>query len=209
MQRVEARRELDEKVEQGLRYGLIGIALAGLYAAIYWCGATLIAMPAQLANGAGFAAALVAGYVLHSRWSFRGYGSRSNWSWGRFLVVNFAGYLLNCLWVWLIVDQWAYPVALSIVLLVLVGIFGVAYGLAIGHGRIFFPPGKEGRAATLLNFFNFIGAAAMQVATGAVIEYAVAAGFPQAEAYGWMFGSIALLLALSLVPYLKSKTTAV
>jgi putative flippase GtrA len=114
MERI-ARRGLDEKVGQGLRYGLTGIALAGLYAAIYWCGATLVEMPAQLANGAGFAAALVAGYILHSRWSFRGHGQRSSWSWGRFLVVNFAGYLINCLWVWLIVDRLAYPVALSIV----------------------------------------------------------------------------------------------
>ena len=98
-----------------LRYGVIGIGLAALYAAIYWAGATFLAMPAQLANGAGFVAALVAGYVLHSQWSFRGHGRRSGWSWSRFLVVNFAGYLLNCLWVWLIVDELARPIALSIV----------------------------------------------------------------------------------------------
>jgi putative flippase GtrA len=110
-----AQRRFDEAGGQALRYGLTGVALAGLYAAIYWGGATLIGMPAQLANGAGFAAALVAGYVLHSRWSFRGYGRRSNWSWGRFLVVNFAGFAMNCLWVWLIVDEFSYPVALSIV----------------------------------------------------------------------------------------------
>jgi len=110
-----ARLRFDEVGGQALRYGLIGIALAGLYASIYWYGATLIEMPAQLANGAGFAAALVAGYLLHSHWSFRGHGQRSSWSWGRFLVVNFVGYLMNCLWVWLIVDELSYPVALSIV----------------------------------------------------------------------------------------------
>jgi putative flippase GtrA len=104
-----------ELAGQMLRYGVTGVALAALYAAIYWAGATLLAMPAQLANGAGFLAALIAGYVLHSRWSFRGHGRRSGWSWSRFLVVNFAGYLLNCLWVWLIVDELARPVALSIV----------------------------------------------------------------------------------------------
>jgi putative flippase GtrA len=104
-----------ELAGQMLRYGVIGVGLAALYAAIYWAGATLLAMPAQLANGAGFVAALVAGYLLHSQWSFRGHGRRSGWSWSRFLVVNFAGYLLNCLWVWLIVDELARPVALSIV----------------------------------------------------------------------------------------------
>ena len=110
-----ARRGNDDLVGQGFRYGLTGTALAGLYAAVYWCSATLLAMPAQLANAGGFAAALVAGYILHSRWSFRGHGRRDSWSAGRFLVVNFAGYLLNCLWVWLLVDRLDYPVALSIV----------------------------------------------------------------------------------------------
>jgi len=104
-----------ELAGQMLRYGVTGIGLAALYAAIYWAGATLAAMPAQLANGAGFVAALIAGYILHSQWSFRGHGRRGGWSWSRFLVVNFAGYLLNCLWVWLIVDELARPVALSIV----------------------------------------------------------------------------------------------
>ena len=110
-----ARHGNDDLVGQGLRYGLIGIALAVLYAAVYWCSATLFEVPAQLANAGGFSAALVAGYILHSRWSFRGHGQRSSWSWGRFLIVNFAGYLLNCLWVWLLVERLAYPVALSIV----------------------------------------------------------------------------------------------
>lgn len=105
----------DEMLGQALRYGVTGVALAGLYAAVYWCGAVVIALPAQLANGAGFAAALVAGYMLHSQWSFRGHGRRGSWSWGRFLVVNFAGYLINCLWVWLVVDEMSYPVAMAII----------------------------------------------------------------------------------------------
>jgi MFS family permease len=97
--------------------------------------------------------------------------------------------------------------ALSVVLMIVIGLFGAAYGLAIGHGRIFFPVGKEGRGATLLNFFNFIGAAAMQVATGAVIERAVEAGLSRPHAYGLMFGFLVVLLVLSLAPYWKSKTS--
>lgn len=110
----------DDLFGQGLRYGLTGVGIAGLYAATYWCGIALLDAPAQAANAAGFAVALVAGYVLHSRWSFRGHGRRSHWSWGRFLVVNFAGYLLNCLWVWLTVDHLAYPAGLSILPIVTV-----------------------------------------------------------------------------------------
>ena len=104
-----------ELAGQMLRYGITGIALAALYAAVYWIGVRLLHSPVQIANAAGFLAALVAGYILHSRWSFRGHGRRTGWSWTRFLIVNFAGYLLNCLWVWLIVQRLGRPIELSIV----------------------------------------------------------------------------------------------
>ena len=94
---------------------------------------------------------------------------------------------------------------LSVLLMIVVGLFGAAYGLAIGHGRIFFPAGKEGRGATLLNFFNFIGAAVMQVATGEVIEHSLNAGLSHAQAYAIMFAFLVILLVLSLIPYRKSK----
>jgi putative flippase GtrA len=104
-----------ELAAQMVRYGITGMALAALYAAVYWTGARILDLPAQIANAAGFTAALIVGYVLHSQWSFRGHGQRSSWSWSRFLVVNLAGYLLNCLWVWLIVQRLGRPVELSIV----------------------------------------------------------------------------------------------
>lgn len=128
------RRGHDETLGQMLRYGVIGIVLAGLYAAIYWTGAILLDLSAQLANAAGFATALVAGYALHSNWSFRGHGQRSSWSWGRFLVVNFVGYLLNCVWVWMIVDAMSYPVALSILPIVT---FTPAFTFLLNRGWTF------------------------------------------------------------------------
>jgi putative flippase GtrA len=109
-------RSLDRELAgQLLRYGITGMALAAIYAAVYWTGARLLHGSAQVANAAGFLAALIVGYVLHSQWSFRGHGQRSSWSWSRFLVVNLAGYLLNCLWVWLIVQRLGRPVEFSIV----------------------------------------------------------------------------------------------
>lgn len=96
-------------------------------------------------------------------------------------------------------------VTLSVVMMIVVGLFGAAYGLAIAHGRIFFPAGKEGRGATLLNFFNFIGAAVMQVATGEVIERSLNAGLSHGQAYAIMFAFLVVLLVLSLIPYRKSK----
>ena len=53
--------------------------------------------------------------ALHSQWSFRGHGRRSGWSLSRFLAVNVTGYVLNCLWVWLIVQRLGGPIELSIV----------------------------------------------------------------------------------------------
>jgi len=104
-----------ELAGQMLRYGATGILLAALYAGVYWTGAALLHAPVQLANGAGFIAALIAGYGLHSRWSFRGHGRRSAWSGGRFLAVNLAGYLLNVIWVWIVVQRLGQPVDLSII----------------------------------------------------------------------------------------------
>jgi putative flippase GtrA len=98
-----------------VRYGATGGLLAVLYAGVYWAGATLLHAPAQLANAAGFMAALIAGYGLHSRWSFRGHGRRSAWSGGRFLAVNLAGKLLNAIWVWLIVQRLGQRSELAIV----------------------------------------------------------------------------------------------
>jgi putative flippase GtrA len=100
---------------QVLRYGIVGVALAVLYATVYWAGATAFHRPAQVANAAGFVAALIAGYALHSQWSFRGHGRRSGWSLSRFLAVNVSGYVLNCFWVWLIVQRLGGPIELSIV----------------------------------------------------------------------------------------------
>ena len=113
-----ARTAPHELAGQLLRYGATGVAVALLYAAVYWSAATYLDIRVQAANAAGFAAALVAGYALHSRWSFRGHGRRSAWSWGRFVAVNFAGYALNCLWVWLIVQKLQAPIGWSIAAIV-------------------------------------------------------------------------------------------
>lgn len=109
-----ARRVDRELAGQVLRYGTTGVVLAALYAGVYWTGAKVLHMAAQSANAAGFIAALMAGYVLHSRWSFRGHGRRDGWSAGRFIMVNLAGYALNCAWVWVIVARFGYPAEFAI-----------------------------------------------------------------------------------------------
>jgi len=65
--------------------------------------------------------------------------------------------------------------------------------------------GKEGRGMTLLNFFNFMGLAAAQFATGFIVEAARGAGLSDAAAYAWMFGALALALSAALLAYLSSR----
>ena len=51
------------------------------------------------------------GYVVHSRWSFRGHGRRDNLArtGGRFVAVSLVSFALNQLWVWLLVVHFALP----------------------------------------------------------------------------------------------------
>ena len=106
-----------ELLRQALRYGLSGGLLAALYSAIYWSLAARCGVPAQAANAAAFGVNLGIGWLLHSRWSFRGHGlpGRERQAMVRFLGVNLVGYGLNCLWVWLIVGLARQPVAFSVV----------------------------------------------------------------------------------------------
>jgi putative flippase GtrA len=72
-------------------------------------------------------AAVVVGYVVHSRWSFRGHGRRDNLArtGSRFVVVSLISFGLNSFWVWLLVQQlnlplWApYPLVLGFTPLVI------------------------------------------------------------------------------------------
>ncbi len=95
--------------------------------------------------------------------------------------------------------------AFVIAALVEIGVFGACYGLVMAHGRAFLPRGKEGRGMTLLNFFNFMGMAAAQFATGFIVEAAREAGLSDEAAYGWMFGALALALSVALLAYLWSR----
>ena len=63
----------NETIGQLLRFGIVGLSLAGVYSAIYWWLATYV-MPPVIAALVAFLVAVTIGFVLHSRWSFRGHG---------------------------------------------------------------------------------------------------------------------------------------
>lgn len=102
---------------QLLRYGISGVFLAFFYSAVYWTLATQAGVPALIANTAAFLVSLAAGWLIHSRWSFRGHGpsERGGLAYGRYFLVNVAAYGLNSFWVWLIVLRLGGSVELSLV----------------------------------------------------------------------------------------------
>lgn len=84
-----------ENLGQLVRFALVGFFLAGIYSAIYWYLATFV-MPPMAAVVIAFLVSVSLGFVLHSRWSFRGHGKREDKRMKvKFLTVQTSGFLLN------------------------------------------------------------------------------------------------------------------
>jgi len=106
---------------QLVRYAITGGLASAVNIGVYWV-LGLQGMDPNLAWAIGYIAAVVVGYVVHSRWSFRGHGSRDNIArtGGRFVIVSLASFALNQFWVWLLVQRldlplWApYPLVLGV-----------------------------------------------------------------------------------------------
>lgn len=91
-----------ETVGQLVRFAIVGFSLAAVYSAIYWSLATYV-MPPMLAVVIGFLVAVSLGFVLHSRWSFRGHGQREDHRLKvKFLLVQTSGFLLNEVFTWVL-----------------------------------------------------------------------------------------------------------
>jgi len=88
---------------QLVRFGLVGGFSTILYAAIYWPLATYVMHPV-LAVVVAFSIAVAFGYVLHSRWSFRGHGKESEGgrTQAKFLSVQAVGMVLNAGFTWIL-----------------------------------------------------------------------------------------------------------
>jgi putative flippase GtrA len=93
-------------IGQLIRYGFAGAASALIYSAVYLALAYWV-LPdgwAVTAVPPAFLAAASFGYVAHSRWSFRGHGTREPGSRRglKFLVAQGAGMALNAAFTWLV-----------------------------------------------------------------------------------------------------------
>src|SRR5690348_2854419 len=91
-----------ETVGQLVRFAIVGFSLAALYSAIYWYLATYVMTPV-LAVVIAFLVAVSIGFVLHSRWSFRGHGKREDRNMKiKFFAVQGSGFLLNEAFTWVL-----------------------------------------------------------------------------------------------------------
>jgi putative flippase GtrA len=89
---------------QIIRFGVVGIGLTVLYAAIYWPLATFVMWPV-FAVVIAFAVAVSVGFFLHSRWSFKGHGKvEDRRTKLQFLMVQTVGFLLNATFTWICTD---------------------------------------------------------------------------------------------------------
>ncbi|MDB5718352.1 MAG: hypothetical protein JWM38_1779 [Sphingomonas bacterium] len=100
-----------ELLGQLFRYAVTGGLASFVNIAIYWVVATPLRVDANLAMFFGYVAAVLVGYVIHSRWSFRGHGRRDSLArtGGRFVLVSLVSFALNSLWVWLFVRHLGGP----------------------------------------------------------------------------------------------------
>ena len=98
-----------ETFGQLVRFAIVGFALAGVYSAIYWYLATYVMTPV-LAVVIAFVVSVSIGFVLHSRWSFRGHGAREDHRLKvKFLLVQLSGFFLNELFTWALTGPFRGP----------------------------------------------------------------------------------------------------
>ena len=87
---------------QLVRFVISGGIVTALGVAVYALVALVFHWDPQLANLLAYLAAMAPGYVMHSRWSFRGHGTRSAATSVKFVVVSLVSLAMNSGWIALI-----------------------------------------------------------------------------------------------------------
>ena len=90
---------------QLVRFVISGGIVTVIYTLVYSPLAGWRITSEQVANFLGYLAAMGSGYVLHSRWSFRGHGAGMGQTTVRFFLVSLVSYAANTGWVFLLTDD--------------------------------------------------------------------------------------------------------
>ena len=95
---------------QIVRFGLVGGFVTALGAAVYLV-AVYAGVPPLIANLLNYLVGMATGFVLHSKVSFRGHGSRDDpvKRSGRFIVVSLISLALNSFFVWVMTGPLGWP----------------------------------------------------------------------------------------------------
>jgi putative flippase GtrA len=96
--------ERREVAMQLARFAISGGLVTALGVGVYAMFAVGLRWHPQLGNFLAYAVAMATGYFLHSRWSFKGHGTRSAGTGFRFVVVSLLSLGLNSFWVWLFTE---------------------------------------------------------------------------------------------------------
>lgn len=100
----------NEAFVQLLRFAVGGVGVTLFAAAIYLTAATALHVPPLIANTISTGCGIVAGYLIHSRWSFRADGGGGEATMVvRFLFAAAGAFALNSFWVWLAVHAFHLP----------------------------------------------------------------------------------------------------
>lgn len=94
---------------QVIRFGINGSIVTALLTIVYAAVDTFTHASPQICNFAGYVAAVITGYVLHSRVTFKGHGSRGWGSVVRFVIGSLPSYFVNIFWTWLLTAHFHQP----------------------------------------------------------------------------------------------------
>ena len=89
---------------QLFRFILSGGFVTALGVGIYAIVALGLRWHPQVGNLLAYLVAMGTGYVLHSKWSFKGHGSRTQTTGIKFVTVSLISLALNSFWVWLLTE---------------------------------------------------------------------------------------------------------
>ena len=93
---------------QLVRFGIAGGLTTVLYTIVYSPLAAFKITSEQVANIAGYLVAMLSGYLIHSRWSFRGHETSAKAAAPKFFAVSLVSYAMNTFWIWLLTDDAMY-----------------------------------------------------------------------------------------------------
>lgn len=94
---------------QLVRFALVGGFVTLLGAGLYALLVERTAMHEQMAVFLAYLLCVIVGYVMHSRLSFAGHGSRGDGTTARFVVVSLVSYALNAAFTWAMVRGLGLP----------------------------------------------------------------------------------------------------